>query len=182
MTPALLALGSTNPAKRRGVEAALTRAYADRPPSVRCFDVPSGVAAQPWGDEATRQGAQARAQGALDAVTGDPEALGIGIEGGVTRYGGDLWSFSWVVVVGRDGRRGAARSGAFTLPTALAELVEAGVELGDACDRVFGRVDSKRREGAVGLLTAGALTRQELYAQATLLALAPWLRSGLYAG
>lgn len=62
----------------------------------------------------------------------------------------------------------------------VAELVRAGVELGEADDRVFGRTGSKWEEGAVGLLTGGAVTRTELYAQAVALALCRFVHPELY--
>jgi len=181
MMPNAVVLGSANPAKRSGVEAALEQAFAGSVPRLLCREVASGVADQPWGDDETRHGAGERARAALATLPG-PTTIGLGIEGGVARESGILWSFSWAVAIGGDGRRGAARSGAFALPPAVTELVEDGIELGDACDRVFATMDSKRRQGAVGLLTGGVLGRPELYRHATLLALIPWLSDALYAG
>jgi non-canonical (house-cleaning) NTP pyrophosphatase len=84
------------------------------------------------------------------------------------------------VALAPDGARGAARSAAFALPARVTELLEAGLELGDAVDETFGVHGSKRAGGAVGLLTAGALDRSDLYAQVVLLALMPVLRRDLY--
>ena len=50
-----------------------------------------------------------------------------------------------------------------------------GLELGDASDRVFSKVNSKHHDGTVGLLTAGAIGRSAYYQHAITLALAPFL-------
>lgn len=188
-----VALGSGNPAKRRGVESALDRVQAGGRPELMCFEVPSGVRDQPWGDEETLLGAENRAgaalrrvgaaEGAVDPAASEPfdaGTMGIGIEGGLTRVGKVVWSFSWVVTLDRRGTRGAARSAAFALPPRVTALLETGIELGDAIDRTFGVQGSKRAGGAVGLLTSGALDRPGLYAQVVVLALMPLLRADLF--
>jgi len=189
-----VALGSGNPAKRRAVEAALRRLAPHRRPQLVCFEVASGVRDQPWGDDETLQGADNRAAAALQragasgapdgpAATHSPDGtIGIGIEGGLMRVGPVVWSFSWAVALDLHGARGAARSAAFALPPRVAALLEAGSELGDAIDRTFGVQASKRAEGAVGLLTAGALDRPGLYAPMVVLALVPLLHAGLFDG
>ncbi len=70
--------------------------------------------------------------------------------------------------------------GIFTLPEAVAALIRQGQELGAADDLVFGRVNSKQEQGAVGLLTGGVVDRTQLYAQAVVLALIPFKHRGLY--
>ncbi len=80
------------------------------------------------------------------------------------------------------GRTGCARTAAFALPDEIARLVRTGFELGEADDRVFGRVGSKREDGAVGLLTDGAIDRAALYAPAVTLALLPFFNPELYPG
>ncbi len=183
---ALVALGSDNPAKRRGVEAALARALPGRAATLLCFDVPSGVPDQPWGDAETLRGAENRALAALRRIDASEDGVatagtvGIGIEGGLVRSDGVVWSFSWAVALDRSGDRGAARSASFALPARVTELLDSGLELGDAVDRAFGVQGSKRAGGAVGLLTAGALDRSGLYAQVVVLALMPVLRRDLY--
>lgn len=185
--PGMIALGSGNPVKREAVEQALARLLRDAVPRLVCLEVASGVPSQPWGDEETRLGALNRAAAALAAadgassLAGGAAPLGVGLEGGVAAADGRVWAFSWAVAVTAEGRRAAARSAAFALPDRVAALVEGGLELGEAMDRVFGVVGSKRAEGAVGLLTGGALDRAGLYAQPMLLALAPLLRPELYA-
>ena len=86
-----------------------------------------------------------------------------------------LRTCAWAVVVGPDGREGTGGSLAIPLPPAVADLVRAGLELGDAMDRVAGTHDVKRGPGAVGLLTAGLIDRQRAYETLITYALAPFL-------
>lgn len=178
-----VAVGSTSPAKLRAVNAALEIAHEGHvgavPKTEFRFEVvgvaaASGVPDQPWGEEQTRKGALNRARAALEAR---PDAeLALGIEAGVSEEPGwPLWTFAWIVVLDRDGRRGAARSATFAVPNGLADGVRSGLELGDALDTAYGLTRAKDGPGAVGVLTAGLIDRPELYRTAVLLALMPWL-------
>eukprot|EP00578_Thalassiosira_sp_NH16_P003723 CAMPEP_0181137766 /NCGR_PEP_ID=MMETSP1071-20121207/33877_1 /TAXON_ID=35127 /ORGANISM="Thalassiosira sp., Strain NH16" /LENGTH=259 /DNA_ID=CAMNT_0023224535 /DNA_START=176 /DNA_END=953 /DNA_ORIENTATION=+ len=72
---------------------------------------------------------------------------------------------------------GYAKTGSFLLPPALCKLViEEGMELGHADDRVFERVNSKHSGGTVGILTDGMIDRADYYVHALKLALIPWIR------
>jgi non-canonical (house-cleaning) NTP pyrophosphatase len=55
------------------------------------------------------------------------------------------------------------------------ELMDQGLELGDANDRVFATVNSKHQGGAFGLLTAGLYTREGVYTEALVTALVPFI-------
>lgn len=103
----------------------------------------------------------------------------VGIEGGVDEHAGSLQSFAWVVVVGRGGRTGKARTAVYYLPERTAKLVREGMELGHADDLVFGRSNSKQHNGSVGLLTDDAIDRSAYYLQAVILALIPFKNANL---
>ena len=75
---------------------------------------------------------------------------------------------------------GRARSASFLLPRAVAELVEAGVELGAADDSVFRRRASGRGSGTVGFLTKGLVSREAYYEHAFSLALIPMMNAQHY--
>lgn len=138
---------------------------------------PSGVADQPMSEEETLQGALNRVQYAKQQY---PEAnFWVGLEGGVAPEGDELSAFAWVVVQDHE-QLGRSRSGSFYLPQAVQRLVQQGVELGEANDRVFGHQNSKQKGGAIGILTHNALGRKELYEQAVLLALVPFRNKALY--
>ena len=59
-----------------------------------------------------------------------------------------------------------------SLPPAVGELIDSGLELGEANDRVFDTHNSKQAGGAYGLLTNGLLTRESVYADTLIVALA----------
>lgn len=171
-------VASGNPVKlaaaRRGFELMLP----NREIGLEPFPVPSGVPDQPRGDPETRRGAETRAE---EAARRRPGAdYWVGIEGGVEDGPDGMTAFAWVVV--RSPRRaGASRTASFPVPPPVAELVRAGRELGEADDEVFGTEGSKSREGAVGLLTEGAVSRARLYEQAVALALIPFRNEELFA-
>ncbi len=73
------------------------------------------------------------------------------------------------------------RSGSFALPARIKQLVESGMELGQANDEVFIEHNSKQQGGAVGSLTGGVISRQSLYEHAMVLALVAFRQSELYA-
>ncbi len=176
----VVVVGSTNPVKIRAVEGAFRRLFRDGEWSFDAVEVPSGVAHQPRSDEEALSGAERRA---ANAMASRPEAgFWVGIEGAVVDQGTEMASFAWIVVLGSSPRMvGKGRTGTFFLPRVVADLVRQGLELGDADDVVFGRINSKQQNGAVGILTGDALSRTELYEQGVLLALIPFKNDALYA-
>jgi non-canonical (house-cleaning) NTP pyrophosphatase len=77
---------------------------------------------------------------------------------------------------------GLAKTATFMLPSNLTKLIRTGMELGDADDKVFGRVKSKHGSGSVGLLTDGLIDRSAYYEHALTLALVSWIRPDVYSG
>ena len=177
-SPSHVAVGSRNPVKIAAVRAVLARVAPAATAEGRA--VSSEVPDQPWGDEETIRGARTRARAALAA---DPAAtMGVGIEGGVTALvDGSVMSNAWAVVVDRDGREGVGGSLAMPLPPRVARLLREGMELGHAVDAVAGTENVKHKEGAVGVLTQGLVTRQGAYEVLLSYALAPWLAPSYFA-
>ena len=171
----LAVVGSTNPAKVAAVRSALARLAPAC--ALEAVAVPSGVRAQPVGDEETRLGAEARARAALALRDAD---LGFGLEGGVVHDGERTWLISWVAAVARDGRAGHASGLRMPLPDAAGPRLRAGEELAVIVDDLFGVQDARSAAGAIGLLTEGAVSRTEAFAQLVAMALAPHLRPDLY--
>jgi inosine/xanthosine triphosphatase len=164
-------VGSTNPVKINAVRAVLARAGVSAQVEGRA--VPSSVRDQPVGDEETIRGAVARARGALAEADAD---WGVGIEGGVVNEAdGAMRTCAWAAIVSADGRQGVGGSLAMPLPRVVAEAVRGGLELGHAMDRLTGERDTKRGAGAVGILTAGLVDRQQAYETLVAYALAPFL-------
>ena len=144
-------VGSTNPVKLAAVRAVIARVAPSA--TVQSAEVISGVADQPWGDEETQRGAAERARRAIESE--DDADIGIGLEGGVVELNGAVRTCAWAAVVARDGRVGTGGSMAMQLPEKVVALLKAGIELGHAMDTVAQLADTKRRSGAVGILTAG---------------------------
>ena len=88
-----------------------------------------------------------------------------------------LMAFAWMAVKGRQGDVSEARSATLPLPPAVKTLVDSGMELGEANDRVFSTVNSKQGGGAYGLLTDGRYTREGIYAQTLIIALTPFVNA-----
>lgn len=170
-----IVVASTNPVKRRAVEAAFASTFPEETMELAGVEVASGVGDQPASDEATRRGARNRAKNAY-AERGDADYW-VGIEGGIETIGDNLMTFAWVAVRHTAGRMGEARTATLTLPPAIRTLIDEGLELGEANDRLFSTVDSKRNGGAFGLLTNGRYTRESVYTEAIILALVPLVNS-----
>ncbi|MBL8058077.1 MAG: inosine/xanthosine triphosphatase [Anaerolineales bacterium] len=174
--PALV-VASANPVKIQAVLAGFQRMFPAQAFTARGLPAESGVSHQPMTDAETRQGARNRAAAARRAA---PEAdFWAGVEGGCEALDGQLACFAWVVILGR-AQSGESRTGLFFLPEAVAGLVRQGVELGAADDQVFGRVNSKQGNGAVGLLTGDVIDRLAYYEHAVALALVPFKNPALY--
>ena len=169
------AIGSTNPAKVAAVEEALAKLAPGC--ALVAVDVPSGVGHQPFGDTATRAGALERARKALVATGAE---IAFGLEGGVELDGPRVWLLSWVAAIDLNGREGYASGLRMLLPPSLGTGLREGRELGVLVDQLFGVKDSKTASGAIGLLTAGAVSRTDAFADLVAMSLAPWIHSDHY--
>ena len=172
-----LVIASTNPVKIAAAATGFRQMFPHEPIESQTIAVESGVSRQPCTDAETLTGALNRAANAQQAI---PAAdYWIGIEGGIEDDGAEMLAFAWIVVRSRD-RIGKGRSGAFVLPSAIADLVRHGKELGEADDLVFSQANSKQAAGAVGLLTDNVINRAQLYEHAMILALIPFKNEALY--
>ncbi|MCL6260068.1 inosine/xanthosine triphosphatase [Aquiflexum sp. TKW24L] len=173
----LVIVGSRNPVKISCTDGGFHQVF-EGTYLVEGLNVSSDVDAQPIGDEQTYKGAFNRAKNSKIVF---PEAdFWVGIEGGVEKFQGELAAFAWVVIMNKNGKIGKAKTSLFFLPKAIADLVDGGMELGTADDEFFKQENSKEKDGAVGILTKGALNRKNYYQQAVILALIPFLKEDLY--
>lgn len=178
-TKLIFAVGSENPVKINCVAEAV-KEFREFWPDAKTAGVntESGVSDQPLSDHEMLAGALNRARQALAKI---PEArFGAGIEGGTLDSEDGMWAYAWVVVVDREGRMGKGQTGRFMLPEAVARLVREGMELGEADDRFFGRDNSKQKEGAIGILSDGRVTRMTLYKPAVTFALLRFVHPEYY--
>lgn len=168
-----VAVASKNPVKIEAARAAFATLMPDENLQMIPVSVDSGVADQPTSDEETRRGAKNRAARAREC---DPDAdFWVGLEGGIEVFDEQLMAFAWMTILGSNGQLRSARSATLPLPPAIRELVDGGLELGDANDKFFSTANSKQGGGAFGLLTDGLYTRESIYTQTLILAALPFV-------
>ena len=141
------------------------------------LDVSSGVSDQPHGDEEAIAGALRRAEAALSPSGAD---LSVGLEGGVTVTDRGVYTNAWCAIVARDGTSSVGGSVAMPLPPRVAARLAQGWELGDAMDELTGMKDTKKKMGAVGILTNGLFDRERAYQQIVACALVRHLHPEWY--
>lgn len=169
----IIAVASANPAKISAVEQALNQLFTDVAILCEGFATESGVAAQPMSAEETLQGALNR----LTALTqAQPQAdYCVALEAGLE---GDS-SFAWIAI-SHKGKISKSRSASLPLPPAVIQALMQGAELGDVMDKLFATHNVKQQGGAIAMLTNHKLTRSQVYQQAVILAMIPFLQAELF--
>jgi inosine/xanthosine triphosphatase len=188
--PLTVAVGSTRKQKILAAEQAFRSLGSSGQYDVQVvgFEVPSGVAATPLSAGEMRLGARLRAE-ALREITRSssrPWKFFVGLEGGldVTEDAGGRLVFlqSWAYVLDTAGRGYYGQSTSVAVPEALAaRVIDAGVELSEAVDAFAGGKGIRDHQGVWGVLTAGAVTRQDAFRVAITNALWPFRHELLYA-
>ena len=102
----------------------------------------------------------------------------VSIEGGVDYDDGDMVAFAWVYVFSKN-KLGKGKTSLFQIPKEIQALIENGVELGEADDLIFNRKNSKKKDGAVGILTKGNINRTNYYKDAIIMSLVPFVNPNL---
>lgn len=158
---------TTNPAKIKAIALAFEDIFGTGSFRIEGVDVDSGVPNQPIGSSETRTGARHRV---ISARQVRPEAdFWVGIEAGIE----DNMTFAWMVIENMH-QRGESRSASLMLPEIILQEINQGSELGDQMEKLTGIAEVKRKGGAIGIFTAGKLSRTSVYHQALVLALAPF--------
>ncbi|MDM3065539.1 inosine/xanthosine triphosphatase [Citrobacter sp. CK180] len=158
---------TTNPAKIQAILQAFNEIFGEGSCHIESVSVESGVPEQPFGSQETRAGARNRVENARCLR---PQAdFWVAIEAGID----DNSTFSWVVIENA-AQRGEARSATLPLPAVILEKVRQGEALDPVMSQYTGIDEIGRKEGAIGVFTAGKLTRSSVYHQAVILALSPF--------
>lgn len=158
---------TSNPAKIKAISQAFSDIFGEGSCHIEGVEVDSGVAAQPMTNAETRTGARQRVMNARQVR---PEAhFWVAIEAGIE----EDTAFAWMVIEDAK-QRGESRSASFTLPAVVLQGIHQGRELGDEMARLTGIENIKQQGGAIGVFTAGQLTRTSVYHQALILALCPF--------
>ncbi|KDE36931.1 inositol monophosphatase [Kosakonia radicincitans UMEnt01/12] len=158
---------TTNPAKIRAILHAFNEIFGEGSCHIESVSVDSGVPEQPFGSQETRAGARNRVNNARKLR---PDAdFWVAIEAGIDEGS----TFSWVVIENPQ-MQGEARSATLPLPEIILQRMRAGEALGPVMSNYTGIDEIGRKEGAIGVFTAGKLTRESVYHQAVILALSPF--------
>jgi len=167
-------VGSNNPIKAQAVKNVFERAFG--PTEVRLVSVESGVPVQPFNDDTARGACERAKKALLDAD------FGVGIEAGLIWHKALKLYFDvqFCAVVSRDGKLTIGHGSGFIYPPKVIEKVLAGRSVGDVMSELAGIEKLGYKIGAIGYLSKGLLTREELTEQAVLMALIPRLRPELY--
>lgn len=144
-------------------------------------------------------GLEWRSPGKIPVVTSSEEESEA--NGNVAEEMKDLYCMAWMAIYGRrealsvdmmaskdtttyygDQRPiyGLSKAANFPLPWKVSQLIQSGMELGDATDKVFDMKKSKQGLGVIGVLTDGLVDRSHYYEHALIMALIPWMRPDLY--
>jgi inosine/xanthosine triphosphatase len=185
MSKIRIAVGSKNPVKlnsaTNGFEQILNENASITVESF-AYNVPSGVPDQPIGDDETLKGARNRATACFiefkDDQGSDPD-YAVGMEGGISDENGLMTCYAYITIY-NGSKFGSAKTATFEIPKAIADLVRGGMELGDADDAVFNKINSKQGDGTVGQLTKGLISRTEYYIPAVILAYVKFNYPDLY--
>lgn len=172
----IVAVGSTNPTKIKPVEDVFTIHFPKA--KIVGVSVSSGVADQPMHDDEMYQGALNRARAALSSVKN--AEYGVGIEGGTHKYSYGMFERSTVVIVNKAGEIGIGSSGGLALPQKVVKRLEAGKNLEQAVDELFGTQKIGQGIGMFGIFTKGVVTRAEGVKHGVAFALARFLHEDLY--
>jgi len=173
--PMKVAIGSTNPVKVRACKKIMRKIYGNI--EVIPVSVSSGVSHTPLSHEEMIEGAKNRAFYALKKTNAD---MAVGMEGGISETDGKFFLSGWTVVLSKNGKIGIGGGSKTELPNFIVKEVRKGKELGNVMDELIGEKDTKKKMGAVGILTKGLIDRQKSWEISLTYALAKFLRSDLF--
>lgn len=145
-------VGSKNPTKVQAVKNVFPTA------EIGDLEVHSKVAAQPFSDEETMEGAINRAKECV--VEG---CIGIGLEGGVMEIDGDMYLCNWGALADENGEVYVASGARIPLPEEVTEQLEKGRELGEIMDEYTSQKNVRSKEGAIGIFTNEVVNREEMF-------------------
>ena len=171
-------VGTTNKAKLDAVRLATKVMWPDA--VIIGYEVESGVAVQPMTDDETKLGSENRARRSLQLGRekhqnlAHLDSLGVGLEGGVTIIGDELWSTVWVTVVDQEGQLFSANGARIKLAPQIAQPILNGEEMGPVVEQLTGTVDIKQKQGMLGIVTKNYATRSEEYGAIAKLAVGLW--------
>ena len=185
-----IAIGSENQAKVRAVEIVVDKldltVLGEGNLLLKGYTVKSGVSDQPMSGIETRQGAIERARQALrkgmedEGGVGQRCVLGIGMEGGLENVGDEWYECGWMAIVDRNGKIGLGTTARAPVSLGVVRRLEGGEELSEVVDDLSGQTDVRSGQGYMGMITNGALPRDECYTHGLYFAFASFISPGVY--
>lgn len=169
-------VGSKNPVKVSAANNAICDIFSLDDVECVSLNAPSNVAEQPMTTQETQLGAINRVKYCQQHMQAD---FYVAIEGGVDQFEYGPATFAFVAIASHT-QLSIGRSCNLPLPPVIYQALKNGEELGDVMDRFFDTENVKQKQGAIGLLTNGLATRESIYHQAILLAMAPFINPDLY--
>ena len=163
-------IASKNPAKINAVANTMeSLGYAF---DLASAEADSGVSDQPRSLAETRLGAINRAK-SLSAGGMD---IAIGLEGGIFELEGEMYLCNWGALATNEGKLYTAAGAQLPLPIEIVEKIRAGNELGPVMDAYANESGIRHHKGAVGVLTAGLVNRDEMFSHIVKLLLGQYMR------
>lgn len=169
-------VGSQNPVKINAAKTALEQIYASTDIEVTGINAPSGVNDQPMSEVETKNGAINRVNFCKEKNQAD---FYIAMEGGVEKFTTGVATFAYIAISNGE-TLSIGRSANLPLPNKVYQALCLGRELGEVMDSLFNTNNIKQAGGAISLLTKGHATRQSIYTQAIILAMAPFINASLF--
>jgi len=171
----VIAVGSANPNKVRGIKKAAKRLFKDV--KIIGIDVDSGVSDQPFGEETIR-GAVNRVKELARKHEAEGADYFVGLESGIFEQGGGFFDVQWCAVL-HAGKIHLGCSMGFEIPSEQAERLKAHkITLSELYHNITGDKDIGIKEGVINYLSCGVLKRSEMTEQAFLCAMIPLLKKG----
>jgi inosine/xanthosine triphosphatase len=174
-------VGSKNPVKIAAAKQAISQYFPHAQINCQGMHAPSLVAEQPMTEAETKLGAINRAKFCQQYAKDNQLETDfvVAMEGGVDQFDHGAATFAYMAIIHQD-KLSIGRSALLPLPTKVYQALVAGEELGHVMDRLFNTENIKQKGGAIGLLTQGLATRESIYTQAILLAMAPFINQSFF--
>jgi len=164
------AIASQNPAKVNAVAAVFKKLEQEY--ELASAEVDSGVSPQPLSLAETRLGAVNRSKSALSGSLD----VAIGLEGGVYELEGQMYLCNWGALSTKEGDLYTAAGAQIPLPEEIAVQLRAGKELGPVMDEYANEKGVRHHKGAIGILTAEFVNRDEMFEHIVSLLIGQYMR------
>ncbi len=168
-------VGTENRVKKKAVENVFRKVFGNEV-EVKKIAVDTGVPEQPFGEQVIK-GAIKRAEKALTDAN-----FGVGIEAGLiwNPYLETHFDVQYCAIIDDSKKITIGHGPGFVYPKKVLTEVKNGQTVGQVMNQISGQKNLGGKQGAIGYLSKGLLTRTKLCEQAVLMALIPRIKGELY--